>query len=382
MRIAVAPDSFKDCLSASRVCAAMAKGVLNANPRAEVVSVPMADGGQGTIEAILIAINGERQIVRVCGPLGAPVDATFALVDEGRTAIVEMASASGLELVPVGRRDASRATTFGTGQLLQAAFDKGVERVVVAIGGSATNDAGAGMAEALGYRLLDKNGDIIPQGGGELHRLATIDTSTRHPRIGQVRIDVACDVTNPLTGPNGASAVYGPQKGATPDIVDMLDRNLRHFASVVRRDLGLDVESQPGGGAAGGLGAGLVAFTGATLRRGVDLVIDVVHLAEKLEGADLCLTGEGRMDSQSAFGKTALGVARLCRAKNVPVVAIVGSLEGDDSAFYREGLSACFSILRRPQTLQEAIANCELALTVQAENVVRLFQAGQQGTMD
>lgn len=379
MRIVLAPDSFKDCLSATRVCASLAEGVLRADPAADVVRVPMADGGQGTTEAILDAVGGERKYMRVSGPLGSPVETAYALVDGGRTAIIEMAAASGLELVPPDQRDPRRTTTFGTGELLRAALDADVDRVIVGIGGSATNDGGAGMAEALGYRLWNDNGESIPRGGGFLRELARIDSSHRHPRLGKIPIDVACDVTNPLTGPNGASAIYGPQKGATPDVVAELDGNLQHLASIIRRDLGIDVENLPGGGAAGGLGAGLVAFAKAELRRGVELVIDVVRLQDKLEGADLCLTGEGRMDSQSAFGKTAVGVARLCRSMSVPVVAIVGAIEGDVSALYSEGLTACFSIARRPQSLTEAIAECEDALARQAENIVRLFQSGWKG---
>lgn len=377
MRLVVAPDSFKDCLSAAAVCEAVAEGARRADPGADVVAIPMADGGQGTLDAVLRATGGRRETVEVVGPLGEPVAASLGFLDDGGTAIFEMASASGLELVPVDKRDACAATTFGTGQLLAAALDAGVRRVLVGIGGSATNDGGAGLAEALGYRLLDPGGEPIPRGGGGLDRLDRIDAAGRHPRIGQVAIEVACDVTNPLTGPTGASAVYGPQKGATPEEAARLDRNLAHFAAIVRRDLGVEIETTPGSGAAGGLGAGLIAFAGARLARGVELVLDAVRFREKIRGADLCITGEGALDAQTAFGKTAYGVARACREAGVPCVALAGAVRGDPAGLAEAGLTAAFSSTLRPSSLAEALADAEANIACAAEQIVRLFLAAR-----
>jgi glycerate kinase len=375
MRLVIAPDSFKDCLSASAVCDAVAQGARRADPEIEIFAIPMADGGQGTLDSVLRATGGRRQSVEVVGPLGEPVVAALGFLDDGQTAIFEMASASGLELVPVDKRDACTSTTFGTGQLLVAALDAGARRVLVGIGGSATNDGGAGLAEALGYRLLDRQGKPIPRGGGGLDRLERIDAAGRHPRIGQVAVEVACDVTNPLTGPTGASAVYGPQKGASPEQVERLDRNLAHLAAVVRRDLGLDVEHMPGAGAAGGLGAGLVAFAGARLARGVELVLDAVRFRERVQGADLCITGEGALDAQTAYGKTAYGVARACREAGVPCVALVGAVRGDLTVLFNAGLTAAFSATPRPASLAEALADAEGNIAHAAEQIVRLFLA-------
>lgn len=378
MRLVIAPDSFKDCLSAIEVADAMALGASKVDHAVETNLVPMVDGGQGTLDAILRSTGGVRRSVEVVGPLGKPVTAQFGLIDDGRTAVFEMASASGLELVPPAERDARVTTTYGTGQLLVAAIEAGAQRVLIGIGGSATNDGGAGLAEALGFRLLDRLGRPIPRGGGFLDQLDRIDPTNRRPELDRVQIDVACDVTNPLTGPSGASAVYGPQKGATPEIVPLLDRNLAHLAAVIRRDLLVDVESLPGGGAAGGLGAGLVAFAAGKLRRGVELVIDAVRLREKLEHADLCMTGEGAIDFQSAFGKTAFGVASLCKLMGVPCVAMAGAIRGDMARLHDAGLAACFSVNQGPTTLEEAIADARRNVTTVAEQVVRLFLAASR----
>lgn len=356
MRVVLAPDSFKGCLSARAVCDALAEGVTRAAPRAALVAVPMADGGEGTVEALVDATGGRAVLCRVNGPLGDPVDAPLGLLGDGHTAALEMASASGLPLVSPDCRDPLAASTCGTGQLIRAALDAGCRDLIIGIGGSATTDGGAGMAQALGARLLDEAGHELPTlGGGDLHRVARIDPSGLDPRLRTARIRVACDVRNPLYGPTGAAHVYAPQKGASPQQVALLDAGLRHWAQVLARDLGADVAQVPGAGAAGGLGAGLLAFCGATLQPGVEMVIEVTGLASALRGADLVLTGEGRLDAQTAFGKTIHGVARVAAEAAVPVVALVGSLDPDPELPARLGLLAALSITTGPLTLAEAM---------------------------
>src|SRR5208337_3490280 len=284
MRVVIAPDKFKGSLTALEAAEAMARGLLRVDPRSTIDRVPMADGGEGTVAALVAATGGSYRTVTVTGPLCEPVAASFGLLGDGRTAALEMASASGLWLVPPALRDPLRATTRGTGQLLLAALEAGTRRVIVGIGGSATNDGGAGLGQALGFRLLDTHGRELEPGGGELDRLARIERTDQVAVLGSATIAVACDVTNPLCGPQGASAVYGPQKGATPELVAALDRNLAHFAGIVERDLGISIKDLPGSGAAGGLGGGLVAFAGGQLEPGVKLVIEAVKLAERLAG--------------------------------------------------------------------------------------------------
>jgi len=323
--IVLAPDSYKESLTAAEVCVAMEAGLRVAFPDAEFVHVPMADGGEGTLASLVDARGGSIERVRVTGPLGRPVDADLGLLP-GDVGVVEMASASGLALVPPAERDPRVTTTRGTGELVRAALDRGVRSLILAIGGSATNDAGAGLAQALGVRLLDADGRDLPDGGAALARLDRIDVSDADPRLASLTIRVACDVDNPLCGPVGASAVYGPQKGATPAMVAELDAALAHFADVVRRDLGRDIADVPGAGAAGGLGGGLLAFTDAELRRGVRIVIDETRLADAVARADLVVTGEGRVDGQTRHGKAPFGVAEVARAAGVPVVAVAGCL--------------------------------------------------------
>ncbi len=325
MKVVVAPNAFKGTLTASQAAAAMAAGVVEAFPDAEVVQVPLADGGDGTTEALVSARHGEHRTATVEGPLGEPVAATFGLIDDRHTAVVELAASSGLALIPDSARDARRAGTFGFGRLLAAARAEGVGQIIAGIGGSATNDGGAGMAQALGYRLLDADGRELERGGAALARLARIDPSGFDPGWHDVEVKVACDVTNPLTGPVGASAVYGPQKGADPRAVSELDAALAHFAAIIERDLGKSVAALPGAGAAGGTGAGLVAFLGATLVPGAPLVGDAAGLDRALEGADLAITGEGRVDEQTAYGKAPGEVAKRARAAGVPVLLIAGS---------------------------------------------------------
>jgi glycerate kinase len=329
MRVVVAPDKFEGTLSAKQAAAALAAGWRRADRGADIDEVPVADGGKGTLETLLDALGGRRERVSVSGPLGDPVEADFGLVDtaEGPTAVVEMAAASGLALVGEERRDPLRATTRGTGELIAAAARHGPRRVIVCIGGSATNDGGVGMAQALGIRFLDEEGRDLRPGGAALRRLARIDASGLDPAIRGAIVMVASDVDNPLTGPRGASAVYGPQKGASPDDVRVLDQALGHLAAVIHRDLGLDVRDVPGAGAAGGLGAGLMAFLGGRLRPGFEVVAGALGLERRLRHADVAVTGEGRYDAQSGSGKAPAGVLRLAREAGSRTVLVAGQVE-------------------------------------------------------
>lgn len=331
-----APDSFKESLTAAEAAAAMARGVRRARPEAQVDLCPIADGGEGTVAAMLAATGGRARVARVTGPLGAATEATWGMLPDG-VAVIEMAAASGLMLVPVAQRDPTRTTTFGTGELIAAAAEHGATRIVLGIGGSATTDGGCGMAQALGVRFVDHAGRVIttPLCGGDLERIASIDVSHRR---GLPPITVACDVTNPLTGRDGAAYVYGPQKGATPEQVEQLDRGLRHLAEVIRGQLGHDIEPIPGSGAAGGLGGGLIAFAGATLARGIDTVLEATGFDRRVQGCALCLTGEGRLDGQSLSGKACLGVARAAARHDVPTIALVGSADDDAARAVAAGL--------------------------------------------
>ncbi len=383
-RVVVAPDSFKGSATARVAAEALARGLRRALPGVQVETVPMADGGEGTVEAVVEATGGRYVRTRVVGPLGEPVWARFGIVGDGSTAVIEMASASGLPLVPPHRRNPMVTTTFGTGELIRAALDEGVRRILVGIGGSATVDGGAGAAQALGVGLLDAEGRPLGFGGGELGRLARIDMAGRDPRLAEVEVLVACDVTNPLYGPEGAAAVYGPQKGATPEMVALLDRHLRHLADLIRRDLGVDVSTLPGGGAAGGLGAGLVAFCGARLLPGVQLVMEAVRLQERLAGADLVVTGEGAIDRQTRFGKTPAGVGLLARRLGVPAVAVVGTIgdDVDEEVLQACGLDAVLSMVPGPMALDEAMARSEQLLERAGERLgwlLRLEQGRQGG---
>jgi glycerate 2-kinase len=377
MRIVIAPDSFKECASALEVAKAVALGFRHVFPTAEILLSPMADGGEGTVDALVAATGGSKLYAEVTGPVGEPVQAAYALLGDGETAVVEMAAASGLALVPRDRRDPRYTTSRGTGELIRCALDAGVKRIIVGLGGSGTNDGGAGMAQALGYRLLDDTGHDLPPGGAALYRLSRIDDRDKHPRLDHCLLQVACDVVNPLCGPHGASHTYGPQKGASPEAVEQLDAALRHFAAVIEAQLGVAVLDTPGAGAAGGLGAGLIAFTGAQLRPGVDLVAEAIGLSSQIAKADLVVTGEGRLDGQTIHGKTPAGVARIARMHRVPVVAIAGALGKGYETAYEAGISAAFSLCRSPMTLDEAIAHALPLLSETAEAVARLWMAGR-----
>ncbi|MCU9530388.1 glycerate kinase [Pseudomonas mosselii] len=378
MKIVIAPDSFKDSLDAAGVAHAIAAGLAEVWPASERIECPMADGGEGTMEAIVAASQGElrRQVVR--GPLGEPVEAGWGWLAASRTAVIEMAQASGIQLVPNGQRDACRSSTWGTGELVAAALAAGASRIVLAIGGSATNDGGSGMLRALGLRLLDAQGAPLAEGGLALAQLARIDASDLDPRLAQVRVDVAADVDNPLCGANGASAIFGPQKGASPEQVQALDLALAYFADHCAALLGKDVRDQPGSGAAGGMGFAAKAFMGARFRPGVEVVAELAGLDELVQGADLVITGEGRFDAQTLRGKTPLGVARVAKRHGVPVVVLAGTLGAGYEQLYAQGIDAAFALASGPMSLEQACAEAKTLLKARAGDVARLWQVARQ----
>lgn len=378
MRIVIAPQAFKGSVGAKAAAEALAKGWWRVFPQDECILVPVADGGDGTLEALVAATEGHYEEAQVTGPLGQRVVARWGVLGDGQTAVLETAQACGLVLVPPHQRDPRRTTTYGVGELFRAALDKGFRRFIVGIGGSATNDGGAGMAQALGIRLVDSRGQDLPWGGEALLQLEHIDLSGRDPRIAQSQIIVAVDVTNPLCGPQGAAAVYGPQKGATPAMVPLLDRALAHLAEVLQRDLGKDVAHVPGAGAAGGMGAGMVAFLDARLEWGADIVLEAVRLEERLEGADLVLGGEGQIDFQTAFNKAPAAVARRAKAKGIPVIVFVGGLGKGYHDAYTVGIDAVVPIVPGPMALEEAMRRGEELLADAAERTARLLTVGKR----
>ena len=374
MKIVIAPDSFKESMSALEVAHAIEKGFKKVFPLAEYIKVPMADGGEGTVQSLVDATDGTIIKEVVTGPLGNPVEAFYGISGDKQTAIIEMAAASGLELVPKEQRNPLLTTTKGTGELILAAINQGVKHIIIGIGGSATNDGGAGMAQALGVKLLDENGEEIGVGGGELSKLASIDLTQLDKRIEHITIEAACDVNNPLTGEHGAAAVFGPQKGATKEMVAILDQNLSHYAFILEKKCGRDIEKIPGSGAAGGLGAGLLAFLDAELKPGVDIVIETVQLAKQMEQATLVITGEGRIDYQTIYGKTVIGVAKTAEKQGIPVIGIAGSLGDDCEIVYEHGIDALFSITSGPVTLEDALENAEKYTEKLAENIARTIK--------
>lgn len=377
MKIVIAPDSFKESLTAPEAAAAIANGFREIFPQADYCLLPLADGGEGTTAALVAATAGMVVPVMVTGPLGDPVQAFYGLSGDGRTAVVEMAAASGLALVPPHLRNPLVTTSFGTGELIRSALTAGVQRLVIGIGGSATNDGGSGMLQALGMELLDSDGEELGYGGGELARLERIESGRLDQRLRTVAIEVACDVTNPLLGESGAASVYGPQKGATPEMVVVLDDNLARFARLVKRDLGKDVAMTPGAGAAGGMGAALLAL-GGQLRPGIDIVMGAVKLEEALQGADLVVTGEGRLDGQTLHGKVPSGVARLAERYGKAVIAIGGSLGDNAAALHNRGIAAMFSTTPRPCSLGEAVAEAVANLQRTARNIAAAIALGRK----
>ncbi len=337
-KIVIAPDSFKGSLTAPQICDALEEGIREVIPQAMIIKAPMADGGEGTVLCLVNATGGKILKKKVVGPLGERVEATYGILGDGKTAVIEMASASGLPLVPEDKRNPMLTTTYGTGELIKAALDHGCRKIIIGIGGSATNDGGVGMAQALGVKFLDKEGKEIGFGGGELKKIVKIDMGHLDKRIKDTEILVASDVKNPLCGPNGASYVYGPQKGATPDMVEELDQGLSHLAEIIKRDLGKDVRDIPGAGAAGGLGAGLMAFLNAKLRPGIELVMEAIGFHEKVAGSTLVITGEGKMDRQTIYGKVPVGVAKVAKRFGIPVLAICAVLDEGPEFFKPYGI--------------------------------------------
>ena len=376
MKIVIAPQAFKGILSGADAARAIALGVVRAEPAAETVCVPVADGGDGTLDALVGTTGGQLFSARVIGPLGESINATWGVMGDSCTAVIEMALASGLALVSPRYRDPRITTSYGTGELIREALDRGYRRIIVGLGGSATNDGGAGVAQALGASLLDAEGRELPLGGAALDRLATIDISSLHPALVEAEVIAATDVTNPLCGSAGASAVYGPQKGASPNMVKELDQALMTYAKVIKRYLGRDVAEKRGAGAAGGVGAGLMAFAGSTLRSGIDLVCEALDFDRHLEGAQLVITGEGRIDASTSHDKAPVGVARRARAKGVPVIALAGTLGVGYQEVYRHGIDAVVCIVDRPITIRESLSRTAELLTDASERAMRTVRIG------
>lgn len=376
MKIVIAPDSYKESLSALAVATAIEQGFREIYPDAEYVKLPMADGGEGTVDVMIAATQGRRVDVDVTGPLGDTVHGFYGISGDGKCAFIEMAAASGLEQVPIARRDPLKTTSWGTGELIRHALDAGVAQIIIGIGGSATNDGGAGMMQALGAQLLTVDGQQIAHGGGALDKLDRIDIRHLDRRLATCQIDVACDVTNPLTGPEGATAVFGPQKGATEAMIAQLDRALERYARIIARDLDIDVLTLEGGGAAGGMGAALYAFCGARLRQGIEIVTDALKLDEQVADADLVITGEGRIDSQTVHGKVPVGVARIAKRHNVPVIGIAGSLTADVGVVHQHGIDAVFSVIYTICTLEEALAQAGDNVRMAARNIAAALKIG------
>lgn len=377
MRILIAPQAFKGSASAPQVASAIGTGLRRIWPDAVLTIAPIADGGEGTLDVLIQSTGGTLHEEVVTGPLGTPVRAAWGILGDGHTAVIEMAAASGLPLVPADKRNPLVTTTRGTGELIRKALDAGLRRVIVGLGGSGTNDGGAGAAQALGVHLLDARGRELPPGGAALRLLDRVDVSGVDSRVRASHILGATDVRNPLCGPEGASAIYAPQKGATPEMVERLDRALFHFGEILRRDLGANVLDMPGAGAAGGMGAGLAAFFGAELTSGVELVFDAIGLRARISQADLVITGEGRLDPQGLYGKAPLEAARLARDHGVPTIAIVGGTTDDYGVVYRHGLSGVISIVPRPMDLQEVMDRVSDLIADAAERAARLLAVGR-----
>lgn len=376
MKIIVAPDSFKGSLSALDAGNAIKEGIMRVMPEASIEVVPMADGGEGTVDALVSATGGRIIIEEVHDPLMKKIKAKYGILGDGSTAVIEMASASGLPLVPKEERNPMITTTYGTGELIKSALDQGCRKLIIGIGGSATVDGGAGVAQALGAKLIDKYGNNIAFGGGGLEFLDQIDVSDIDSRIYETETIVACDVDNPLVGPKGAPAVYGPQKGATPEMVRKLDSFLNKYADIIKRDIGVDIKNVPGAGAAGGLGAGLIAFMKAKLNSGVEIVIEASGFEDRLKDADLVITGEGKIDQQTIYGKTPIGVAKTAKKYGLPVIAICGIIGEGAFAVYSNGIDALMSIISYPMTVEEAMDNAFKLISDAAERTLRLVLIG------
>jgi len=376
LRIIVAPDSFKGSVGALQVANAMERGIITVFPEAEVIKIPIADGGEGTVEAMVTATNGTIIYETVTGPLGEKIEAFWGILGDGKTAVIEMAAASGLPLVPIKRRDPRITTTYGTGELIRAALNKGIRSIVIGIGGSATNDGGVGMAQGLGVKFLDIKGREIPFGGSSLSKLHKIDLTSIDSRLGETDIMVACDVDNPLCGPRGASMVYGPQKGATPEVVSQLDEALRHYARIAQQATGKNIADYPGAGAAGGLGAGLLFFTNAVLRPGIDIILEKTNFSSRVSTGKLLITGEGQTDFQTVYGKAPVGVAKLAQEYHIPVVCISGGLGRGADHVLDHGIDGLMSITAQPITLEECMERGEFLIEAATARMCRLLKIG------
>jgi glycerate kinase len=372
MRIVIAPDSFKECMSATKVAEAISEGIKKVVPEAEIFCIPIADGGEGTVEVLVTATVGKIILTPAVDALNRPIQSFYGILGDNKTAVIEMSAASGIELLSPEKRNPMITSTFGTGILLKAAMEAGFTEIILGIGGSASNDGGAGMAQALGFKLLDYNNNPIGIGGESLHELHRIDSSNIHPLLQQVKITIACDVQNPLLGPSGATHVYGSQKGATPEMVETLEKNMTHFAEILHQEFGTDYSNIPGSGAAGGLGAGLMAFCKAEIVPGFELISNLTNLEEHIQTASLVFTAEGKIDAQTAFGKTISGVAQLGKKHQVPVIALAGMVSDDLAELYKQGLTSAFAIASRPMSLEESKAKASQLLAATSEQIMRL----------
>ncbi|EJL6860330.1 glycerate kinase [Vibrio cholerae] len=373
MKVVIAPDSFKESLTAKQVCDAIQAGLARVWHDAKFVAIPVADGGEGTVQSLVDATQGRLVEVKVMGPQGKRVEAFYGMLGDNQTAVIEMAAASGLHHVPLAQRDPKLTTSFGTGELIRHALDQGVTKLIIGLGGSATNDGGVGMLAALGARFTNADGDPIQLTGGGLRELTHIDLQDFDPRLQNCDILVACDVNNPLCGDKGASAVFGPQKGATPEDVQLLDGTLRQFGLLTEKVTGKMVLESAGAGAAGGMGAALLAYTQARLRPGIEIVLETVQLAYQVSDADLVITGEGRIDSQTVHGKTPMGVAKVAKRFDVPVLALCGCTGDNYQAVYQCGIDAVFAAVPRAMSLENALKESDFNLADLAENVARLW---------
>ncbi len=380
-KIVIAPDSFKGSLTAKEAADCIERGIHRVIDNVDIVKVPMADGGEGTVQSLVDATRGTIVNVEVHGPLLKKVSAFYGILGDEKTAVIEMAAASGLTLITEKERNPLKTTTYGTGQLIKHALDMGCNNIIIGIGGSATNDGGAGALMALGVRFLDKQGREIGLGGGNLIKLYYIDISEFDKRLRDCSITIASDVDNPFCGPKGASAVFGPQKGADDKMVEVLDKGLLNFAEVIKKDLGIDIKDIPGAGAAGGMGGGLLAFLNSQLKRGIDIVIEITDLENKMKGASLVFTGEGMIDYQTVYGKTPYGVAKLANRHNIPVIAIAGSIGKGEETLYDHGFYSVFSIVDKPVSLNEAMSDAAILLEKTAERIMRIIEINRSKSL-
>lgn len=373
MKIVIAPDSFKGSLTAKEVADSIERGIKKVYRNSCIVKVPMADGGEGTVQSLVDCTDGKMINVNVKDPLMRDINAFYGMLGDGETAVIEMASSSGLDLVSNKERNPAKTTTYGTGELIKHAMNNGCRNIIIGLGGSATNDGGTGMLKALGVKFLDENNEDIGLGGGSLSKLQRIDIKGMDHRVKECKITAACDVNNPLCGPEGASYIFGAQKGADEDMIRVLDKNLTHYADVIKKDIGVNIINIPGAGAAGGLGGGLLAFLNVDLQKGIEIVMKVTNLEEKVKDSDIVITGEGMIDYQTSFGKTPYGVAKIAKKYGIPVIAIAGGIGKDTGTLYDKGFDSIFSIVNKPMSLDEAIINAKILLEDVSERIMRVL---------